>query len=696
MARPRLRRPDQPLPLRLIVGLYEFLASLRLAVVLLVLVAVVLGWATFVERQFGNQAVRFGIYGTWWFALLLALLGLNVLCAALIRFPWKAYQTGFLITHAGILILLFGCLVSSLGGIDAQMPIWEGQTGHLAFSDGLHFRLEVAGPSSRAPEPVIVPFVAGPFNWDDYPGLWWHGRREASRHCLAWFPWSLAHRDRGVLLDRDRIRLEVLQYYSDSRLEAGPALRLRANSSGRGAMTGGGHSVDAWESLELNVARVEDPHAQGRHMALGGRASLKDGTRVVYWVASSQAETDAFSRSAPRLPLGTHGQVVLVASGQPFVLPVDQMAEGQPVALGQTGLEAQLIRFDPQFLLVELRIADRGREPEKMLLLADFPEFSRQDHRHGVFGTYWFDAACVDELRSGETLDAEATGSLPLPRIDILQGTDGKLYFRAWKSPELEPPAELPTDGSAVLAMQRFGSPVALRVEQFQAHDGPGWKVVPVAFNRSKNDGLKQRRALVRLTVDGHSEQFWLAAIPPDPDAVPDEFQQRVVVGDSRRVTITLARDQIDLGFRLRLQQFQRKLDPGTSQAAYYASLVDLLPRTGSEEPLQRDILITLNHPVQFSDPRTGRSYRIYQEAFRGPFGRDHPVFQQIVAGREPRDELFMSWLTVNYDPGRGLKYFGSLLMVVGALMVFYMKGYFVRRRREPSDSLPRPALESI
>ena len=40
--------------------------------------------------------------------ILLAFLGDNILCAALIRYPWKKRQTGFVITHAGLLILLAG------------------------------------------------------------------------------------------------------------------------------------------------------------------------------------------------------------------------------------------------------------------------------------------------------------------------------------------------------------------------------------------------------------------------------------------------------------------------------------------------------------------------------------------------------------------------------------------------------------
>ena len=70
MARPKLRRPDQPVPIQLLLSVYEFFASLKLAVVLIFSAAFALGWATFVESSYGTPAVQFGVYGTWWFAAL--------------------------------------------------------------------------------------------------------------------------------------------------------------------------------------------------------------------------------------------------------------------------------------------------------------------------------------------------------------------------------------------------------------------------------------------------------------------------------------------------------------------------------------------------------------------------------------------------------------------------------------------------
>ena len=66
------------------------------------------------------------VYGTYWFYGVLALLGANVLCAALARYPWKSHQTGFVITHSGILVILFGAWVTQQFGVDGNLPVVEG------------------------------------------------------------------------------------------------------------------------------------------------------------------------------------------------------------------------------------------------------------------------------------------------------------------------------------------------------------------------------------------------------------------------------------------------------------------------------------------------------------------------------------------------------------------------------------------
>src|SRR5436309_11872155 len=95
---PSRRRERDPSPSlldrlsRAVDVIYRFLASLKLAVVSLGSMAATLAYATFFESWYGTGAVQEWIYRSPWFAILLAFLGMNILCAALIRFPWKKRQ----------------------------------------------------------------------------------------------------------------------------------------------------------------------------------------------------------------------------------------------------------------------------------------------------------------------------------------------------------------------------------------------------------------------------------------------------------------------------------------------------------------------------------------------------------------------------------------------------------------------------
>ena len=93
-------------------AIFRFLASLKLAVISLLTLALVLAAATICDWQIlGINVTQELIYRSLPFAILLGFLGANILCAALIRYPWTK-QTGFVITHAGLLVVLAGSLVT--------------------------------------------------------------------------------------------------------------------------------------------------------------------------------------------------------------------------------------------------------------------------------------------------------------------------------------------------------------------------------------------------------------------------------------------------------------------------------------------------------------------------------------------------------------------------------------------------------
>jgi hypothetical protein len=334
-----------------------------------------------------------------------------------------------------------------------------------------------------------------------------------------------------------------------------------------------------------------------------------------------------------------------------------------------------------------------------MNLFADFPDMNAHDEEHGVYGTYW------------RPPGGDGPSGMPgrdSPRIDILQGADGTLYYRAWRPPEVETIAPLPSDGTQVLAFAKPGSPlewyvdwpfpyerlgwrwmrevVLRRLQQlprYVPHDLPGLRVQPnplVLDESRKRSGVK--RARVRVTVDGRSEQFWLQGSDPGPTGRTfARIERRIVAGNRRRVAVTLHPDTIDLGFEVRLKKFNRRLDPGSLKVSHYSSEVDVYDRQRPGEAIQEDVPITLNEPASVTDPATGRCYRLYQSGFDGPWRPGHPEFDERLGPSTARQELFLSILSVNYDPGRGLKYAGTLMIFAGLVVIYYMRAYFSKKR---------------
>ena len=678
MARRRLSTPDQPFAVRALLGGYEFLASLRFAVVLIALLAVVLGLGTFVESGYGTEAVKFGVWNTWWFTLLNALLAVSIFCAAAIRYPWKRHQTGFVITHIGLLVLLAGCLLSQRGGIDAQIPLLEGGWGSRAYEDSHHFRIDLTATRGGA-DRVIGPieFRSGPFNWSEYGTT------------RSWFPWGLAPRDTGVLHDADGVRLEVLDFYADSTAALAPGVQLRLGTDSFAGGPGGAMWIPVELAWEPDPLRAKD--VRHRRQAGGGT--------VVFWKTSSNAEAEAFLAGVPdaAVGFGEQGQLVLVHEGRVHRMRVEDVLGKEPfVPEGESGaapLVVEVYDFEPRLSGVRLRVR-RGRDgpPEEMVVLADLPEVTIHAPRTGVYGTLWIEREVAD---AAERMQGKARSRIDVVQARNLPAATGRdrtpegyaLLYRRWQAPQAVA-GVLPIDGRPVPAFAMPRAQLELRVDRFLPADRLEIATLPLPFDKSKPPSAKRRAANVRLTVDGRAEEFWLAGMPIQPvEEPPGPAERRVVESATRTAAITLPPDALDVGFDIALENFERRLDPGTSQASHFSSVVEFLSKDG--RPLvDRPVTITMNAPVDFSDPATGRSYRLFQESFMGPWLPGDDLYERFTRdAKEKPDRLEASVLTVNYDPGRGVKYAGSGLIVIGIFTMFYMKAYFFApRRRDASE----------
>ncbi|PYM01223.1 MAG: hypothetical protein DMF19_07010 [Verrucomicrobia bacterium] len=105
---------------------FKFFASLKLAVVLLAVLIVAAIAGTIWESSFDAKVARAYVYRAPWFNLWLVLLAANLTVSALSRWPWRKHHVAFLVTHLGIITLLAGSLIGRIFGIEGTITLFKG------------------------------------------------------------------------------------------------------------------------------------------------------------------------------------------------------------------------------------------------------------------------------------------------------------------------------------------------------------------------------------------------------------------------------------------------------------------------------------------------------------------------------------------------------------------------------------------
>lgn len=139
----------------------KLLASLKFTVGLLVALCFALAAGTMIESAQGAERAQELVYYSVWFRAILVLYGVNTLCAILLRWPPNNHRIGFLVTHAAMLVILVGALVTDRMKTEGSLALWEGQEGN-------SFQLRSATPGEVAALPFAVRLDA--FEIDHYQG----------------------------------------------------------------------------------------------------------------------------------------------------------------------------------------------------------------------------------------------------------------------------------------------------------------------------------------------------------------------------------------------------------------------------------------------------------------------------------------------------------------------------------------------
>lgn len=543
--------------------------------ILLVSLAAILATATFYESLYDTKTAQYLVYRSPLFALFLTVLGVNLTCSAAIRYPWKKAQTGFVITHLGIIIILLGSLLTMYKGVDGSLALEEGETSARIMID----------------EPVLY-FGRDLKTLKEIPAEY---RWSPPKPGETEYRYSLEGDDTLVALIDDyyhHAKSESLYVPSEVGM---PAVELRLSNE----------NVD--QKLWLTPAL--------------GQVDLGPATLSFTRLPDAKA-IETFKAGVSK---GSRGVVQLLLEDNPQVIDLDKLTPGRAFPLEFQGATIELVRYLPHATVENNQLVSKSPEPhnpaveivlrkgessQKWLLFSLLPELNS---RVGSSGEEFQTRLIYNR----EEKPAARTFELGLTADNVLlYRVDGK------SAQEIQPGQRVPTGWMNLQAELVSYHPIAKKE-----------KLVTEVFpKKGKED--KAPGPAIRLTLQGAGafEPLWL-----------ERGEIRKVLDDQGKdVYIGYGYKTVALPFDLKLTDFRVGFDPGTQTAATYESDVMV------EEQL---------HTIAMNEPLEKDGFKVFQASFsKSAGGKDISVF------------------SVANDPGIGLKYLGSILLVLGIIIMFYFK----------------------
>jgi hypothetical protein len=420
------------------------------------------------------------------------------------------------------------------------------------------------------------------------------------------------------------------------------------------------------------------------------------------WRTSSAKDFAAFIECVPERSVEGDGAVVIRYEGETYHFPLAQLkaaqAEGKPVPLNDD-LSVELVKYAPtadiRALIKQQELRSEGDEPR-------MPAVSLKLHRKGdkpeSYDVVRFADFPFTPNRAGvpDGLRVDFYHPAMRGRIDILEGPDHQLAYRAWqqKLARVVAAGELkPNEPVSTWSMGGGQATWQMTLARYipQAKPDEPFQILSLPFDKDDTSRGSTRRIKVRVSWRDGQEQkhneFWLKQNAPAPWQSGGVQVEETKLADGTKINATFRVKETHVGFKMRLDEFDLQVDPGAPMASNYTSKVTVFPDAGpdgkaheTDDKDAKSYVITMNAPLDYPDPK-GRTLRFFQENYIPP------------SGREPLGSIFR----VNYDPGRWIKYLGCAGVTFGIFMMFYMRAYFfkhVKPRAGKRDDAPQ--LQSV
>ncbi len=122
---------------------FKFLLSVKLASILIIVFAAVIGVATFIENDFGRVSAKALIYTKWWFELILFMLLINLVYNLKRYNLFRKEKIAVLTFHLSFIIILIGSAITRYVSFEGMMHIREGEESNIIVSDDVFLQVKV-------------------------------------------------------------------------------------------------------------------------------------------------------------------------------------------------------------------------------------------------------------------------------------------------------------------------------------------------------------------------------------------------------------------------------------------------------------------------------------------------------------------------------------------------------------------------
>ena len=116
---------------------------MQLMSILILLFAFSIGYATFIENDFGRTSAKALIYNSWWFEMILALLTYNLVNNVIKYKLFRLEKIASLTFHLSFILILIGAGITRYISYEGMMHIREGESTNQFISDDTFLQIHI-------------------------------------------------------------------------------------------------------------------------------------------------------------------------------------------------------------------------------------------------------------------------------------------------------------------------------------------------------------------------------------------------------------------------------------------------------------------------------------------------------------------------------------------------------------------------